>query len=733
MPGSDGPAGPPFPTLTTHAMPEEKDPKIDRGEAGKRAGRKPRAGQDGPTKPGDAKREGKPGKTGGPGGPNGKPPTVMSRNTFAWLMVAVVAVALLLLVHSAQNSAAKISWQEFYTHAQNGDFKDDQPVVIQSDRVVGVLKDDLAGDAAAGSATGRVYTPVSPQTRALVTDQLLQAGQDHTEEVGSGLLAQILIAWGPIILIAFLIYFFVFRSLRNAGGGPGMLGSFGRSKHKVLNKEHSNVTLGDVAGIDEAKDEVGEIIEFLKNPKKFQRLGGRVPRGVLLVGRPGCGKTLLAKAVAGEADVPFFSISGSDFVEMFVGVGASRVRDLFKQAKDSSPCIIFLDEIDAVGRKRGSGFSSGGHDEREQTLNAILVEMDGFDSSDQVIVMASTNRADVLDPALTRPGRFDRQVYVSLPDIKGRMEILKVHARKIKLNPQADLERLARGTPMFSGAELAAIINEAAIGATLADKEFVEQEDLEEARDKVKYGRARKSHKIEEDEKKVIAYHEAGHAVVMYHDPDSEPLHKVTIIPRGQALGVTFMLPEKDRHIQSKKQLLAMMRVSYGGRIAEQMFTGDQYNGTAGDIRQATSIARAMVTEYGMSEKVGFRLMAPDDQAQPWEQPDRLYSDDTAELIDAEVKHLIDTTYQETYNLIDHHREQCEALAEALLKYETLNFDEVDKIMKGQPLNKATVADLLAAEKAKLAAPDANRPDPDQAERADGEQDLPPGVLPSPA
>ncbi|MEO1235519.1 MAG: AAA family ATPase, partial [Planctomycetota bacterium] len=361
---------------------------------------------------------------------------------------------------------------------------------------------------------------------------------------------------------------------------------------------------------------------------------------------------------------------------------------------------------------------------------------DGFDSSDQVIVMASTNRADVLDPALTRPGRFDRQVHVPLPDIKGRIEILKVHARKIKLNPQADLEKLARGTPMFSGAELAAIINEAAIGATLQNKDFVEHDDLEEARDKVKYGRARRSHKIEEDEKKVIAYHEAGHAVVMYYDQDSEPLHKVTIIPRGQALGVTFMLPEKDRHIQSKKQLLAMMRVCYGGRIAEQMFTGDQYNGTAGDIRQATSIARAMVTEYGMSEKLGFRMLGTDDQAQPWEQPDRLYSDDTADLIDQEIKSLIDTTYQQTLELIESKRQQTEDLAQALLKYETLSYDEVDKIMQGQPLNKATVSELLAAEQEKAAAADADRPDPAEAERTSSggeDDDRAPGLMPTPA
>lgn len=710
-------------------MPEEKDPKIDRGDAKR------------PSKRDDGKKPGKDdkpnGRGGGPGNNGNKPNNVMSRGAFAWIMVGVIALAMLLLVNSAQNSASEVSWQEFYNLAQNGDFDTNEALIIKNDRIVGQLGEGVSGEIATNAPNGRIYTPISLETKTYRLFLLDKIGYGNVkEDAGTNMLFQILLAWGPILLILFLIYFFVFRSIRGAGGGPGgMLGNFGRSKHKVLNKEHSNITLDDVAGINEAKDEVGEIIEFLKNPKKFQRLGGRVPRGVLLIGRPGCGKTLLAKAVAGEADVPFFSISGSDFVEMFVGVGASRVRDLFKQAKDSSPCIIFLDEIDAVGRRRGSGFSSGGHDEREQTLNAILVEMDGFDSSDQVIVMASTNRADVLDPALTRPGRFDRQVHVSLPDIKGRMEILKVHARKIKLNPQADLEKLARGTPMFSGAELAAIINEAAIGATLQNKDFVEQEDLEEARDKVKYGRSRKSHKIEEDERKVIAYHEAGHAVVMYYEEDSEPLHKVTIIPRGQALGATFMLPDKDRHIQSKKQLLAMMRVSYGGRIAEQMFTGDQYNGTAGDIRQVMSVARAMVTEYGMSDKLGFQMLGHDDQAQPWEQADKLYSDDTAELIDTEIKALIDTTYQETLDLITQHRQQTEDLAQALLKYETLTFEEVDKIMKGEALNKATVSELLAAEKEKLAAADANRPDPALADRGanNGDDDTAPGVMPTPA
>jgi cell division protease FtsH len=560
---------------------------------------------------------------------------------------------------------------------------------------------------------------------------LREANQEYKESPGSSVLLTLAVTWGPVILIAVLLYLFVFRSIRGAGGGPGgMLGNFGRSKHKLLNKEHSTVTIDDVAGIDEAKDEVNEIVEFLRNPKKFQRLGGRVPRGVLLDGHPGCGKTLLAKAMAGEAEVPFFSISGSDFVEMFVGVGASRVRDLFKQAKESSPCIIFLDEIDAVGRRRGSGFSSGGHDEREQTLNAILVEMDGFETNDQVIVVAATNRADVLDPALTRPGRFDRQIHVPLPDLKGRVEILKVHSRKIKLGPDVNMEKIARGTPMFSGADLAAMINESAISATLSGKDFVEQDDLEEARDKIRWGRARKSQKLEEEERKVIAYHEAGHAVIMYYDKHSDPLHKVTIIPRGPSLGATYLLPEKDRNLSSRNQLLARMRSSFGGRIAEFMFCGDMYNGTAGDIRMATSIARSMVTQYGMSDKLGFQFIGDDEHRQPGDRGDTL-SNETAQIIDVEVKELIDNTYNQATQILEEHRDQVEALAKALLKYETLSFDEVEKLMKGEDLDKPTVAELLQTEQDKITNAQESDDQKPQANLGDDTPDSP--SIPSPA
>jgi len=509
----------------------------------------------------------------------------------------------------------------------------------------------------------------------------------------------------PLLLVGFL-YFLFARNLRSGAGG--MLMSFGRSKHRLYNKDKVAVSFKDVAGVDEAKEEVAEIIEFLKNPKKFQRLGGRIPRGVLLVGPPGCGKTLLAKAIAGEADVPFFSISGSDFVEMFVGVGASRVRDLFQQAKQSSPCIIFLDEVDAIGRKRGPSFASGGHDEREQTLNAILVEMDGFDTNDQVIVIAATNRGDILDHALIRPGRFDRQISVSLPDLKGRLEILNVHAKKIKLSSNANLERLARGTPMFSGADLAAIINEAALAATMGNKDYVETSDLEEARDKVRWGRARKSRVIDEQDKKITAYHEAGHAFVQSTLKDADPLHKVSIIPRGPYGGATFALPEKDRMHYTKRYCMALLQVCFGGRISEEIFCDDISSGAQSDIQQATNIAKQMILTWGMSEKLGLISYEPDSglsdlmYAIPGEKE---YSEKTAEQIDSEVKRLVDEAYKKARELIEANKDKLDQIAKALLKYETLDGDDVKAILQGRQLDKPTVSDLLAAEQAKSAQP----------------------------
>jgi cell division protease FtsH len=505
----------------------------------------------------------------------------------------------------------------------------------------------------------------------------------------------------PLLLLVGFFYFFFIRNMR--GGAGGMLMSFGRSRHKVHGKDRVKVTFKDVAGIEEAKDEVGEIIEFLRSPKKFQRLGGRIPRGVLLIGPPGCGKTLLAKAIAGEADVPFFSISGSDFVEMFVGVGASRVRDLFKQAKDNSPCIIFLDEVDAIGRKRGASFAGGGHDEREQTLNAILVEMDGFDTNDQVIVVAATNRADILDQALTRPGRFDRQVIVPLPDLKGRADILKVHAKKVKINPSANLSRLARGTPMFSGADLAAIINEAALAATMSNKDDIEMADLEEARDKVRWGRAKKSRVVDQNEREITAYHEAGHTLVQSLLKDADPLHKVSIIPRGPMGGATFALPEKDRTMFTRGYCMALLQVCFGGRIAEVMFCDDISSGAQSDIEQATKIARQMILIWGMSDRLG-PINYGDTGANEYSfvmSPEKEYSEKTAEAIDGEVKRILDEAYTNARELIEKHKKQMEGIAQALLKYETLDADDVQLILDGGELDKPTVGDLLAAEQAK--------------------------------
>jgi len=510
----------------------------------------------------------------------------------------------------------------------------------------------------------------------------------------------------PLIILVAVFYFLFARNLR--GGAGGMLMSFGRSRHRLHGKDRAQVSFKDVAGVEEAKDELAEIIEFLKNPKKFQRLGGRIPRGVLLVGPPGCGKTLLAKAIAGEADVPFFSISGSDFVEMFVGVGASRVRDLFKQAKDNSPCIIFLDEVDAIGRKRGPGFVGGGHDEREQTLNAILVEMDGFDTNDQVIVIAATNRADILDHALTRPGRFDRQIFVPFPDIKGRVDILKVHAKKVKLGPDTNLERLARGTPMFSGADLAAIINEAALAATMANKDHVEMADLEEARDKVRWGRAKKSRVIDKKEKEITAYHEAGHTLVQSLLEEADPLHKVSIIPRGPMGGATFALPEKDRTIFTRKYCMALLQVCFGGRIAEEIFFNDVTSGAQSDIHQATRIAKQMVLTWGMSPELGPINYGSDSgvnefiYAMPGEKE---YSEKTAETIDREIKKITDEAFKKAKELIQENKDGLEKIAKALLKYETLDADDVTLLLEGGQLDKPTVADLLAAEQAKNSKP----------------------------
>ncbi|MCA8978041.1 MAG: ATP-dependent zinc metalloprotease FtsH [Planctomycetes bacterium] len=531
-----------------------------------------------------------------------------------------------------------------------------------------------------------------------VTDTLRRAGtpvRDFHLSLGTEFritepntaLIYVLSTVGPWILVLLIVWFFILRQMRSPGGTGGVL-SFGRSRAALYTKEsRTNVTFDDVAGMEEAKAEVREIIEFLKNPARFARLGGSIPRGVLLVGSPGTGKTLLAKAIAGEAEVPFFSISGSDFVEMFVGVGASRVRDLFKQAREASPCLVFLDEIDAVGRKRGTGMG-GGHDEREQTLNAILVEMDGFDSDKGIILIGATNRPDVLDPALLRPGRFDRQVVIDRPDVKGREAILKVHARKIKLAGYVDLAVIAKATAGFSGAELAAVINEAAILAAMKNKDAVELPDLEEARDRVRWGREKRSRAIEEEDKKITAYHEAGHAIVSLLTKDQDPVHKVTIVSRGRALGATMSLPEKDDYNHWRQKLLGRITVCFGGRVAEDIVFGDVSAGAQNDIEQATNLARVMVCELGMSEKVGPIKYTEDDENPFLGREFRLgsLSQRTLELIDDEVRRIIDGQYAKARQLLQDHRDQLDAVAEALLKHETLSGDEVSAVLRGDDL-----------------------------------------------
>ncbi len=507
-------------------------------------------------------------------------------------------------------------------------------------------------------------------------------------EPTNALLTQLLAWFIPTLLLVGLLYFLLFRQMRGPGS-PGSLISFGKSRHRVA-QNRTEVTLKDVAGIEEARQDIEEVIAFLKNPQKFSRLGGRMPKGILLVGSPGCGKTLLAKATAGEAGVPFFSVSGSDFVEMFVGVGASRVRDLFEKAKESSPCIIFLDEVDAVGRRRGSGVG-GGHDEREQTLNQILVEMDGFDTDRGIIVMAATNRPDILDPALLRPGRFDRQIAIDMPDVDGREKILRVHARNKKLALDVDLRTLAKATPTFSGAELEALINEAALMAAMADRDAITMHDLEEARDKIRWGRQKKSQKMLEKELRATAYHEAGHALVAAVIDECDPVHKVTIIPRGRALGLTMSLPDQDRYSLDRKQLLGRICMAYGGRIGEQCFTGELSTGAQNDIEQASELARRMVTEWGMSEALGpIKYETNEDTVFLGREVNRtrVHSEHTLQEIDREVRRITEEQFERATALVAQHRAALDRISEALMQYETLNGDEVNDLIAGRELRR---------------------------------------------
>jgi cell division protease FtsH len=560
-------------------------------------------------------------------------------------------------------------------------------VTLQGNNIQGTFKDD------------RPFKTFAPNDPGLVGElrEKQVAIQARAEEDGNFWMTM-LISWGPILLLIGVWIFFI-RQMQS-GGGKAM--SFGKSKAKLLTDTSIHVTFKDVAGVDEAKDELEEIVSFLKDPKKFSRLGGRIPKGVLLVGSPGTGKTLLARAIAGEAGVPFFSISGSDFVEMFVGVGASRVRDLFLQGKKNAPCIIFIDEIDAVGRHRGAGLG-GGHDEREQTLNQLLVEMDGFESNEGVILIAATNRPDVLDPALLRPGRFDRQVVVPRPDIKGRTKILQVHARKIPLAVDVNMEVVAKGTPGFSGADLANLINEAALLAARGDKDQVDMEDLEAAKDKVMMGAERRSLVITEKEKKVTAYHEAGHAVVAMFLPEADPVHKVTIIPRGRALGVTMYLPAEEKYNESRGGLETIICTLLGGRVAEELVFNEITSGASNDIERATAIARKMVCEWGMSEKIG-PLAFGEKDGEVFLGRDlghmKNYSEATAIEIDSEIRRIVQENYQRTRGILQENLEGVTRVAEALLERETLEGKEIRRLVLDGALENGAAEDEMTADAA---------------------------------
>lgn len=591
-----------------------------------------------------------------------------------WAMVIVGAISLVYLINGKQSRGAEeLSFDAGLTRIKNKDIKE---AVVGHDAMTLTDKSD---------AKYTVKLDGSNSAR----DQIYAAAQDtdtkiNLEPESSNMGLLILIQLLPfLLLVGFLV--FTLRQMQ-AGGNKAL--SFGKSKAKLLNNQQKRITFKDVSGVDEAKEELEEVIEFLKDPQKFQKLGGKIPKGVLMMGPPGTGKTLLAKAVAGEANVPFFSISGSDFVEMFVGVGASRVRDLFEQGKKNAPCIIFIDEIDAVGRHRGAGLG-GGHDEREQTLNQLLVEMDGFESNDGVILMASTNRPDVLDPALLRPGRFDRQVVVSYPDVRGREGILKVHTRKIPLDEGVDINIIARGTPGFTGADLANLVNEAALIAAREDKKVVTLRDLEFAKDKVMMGPERRSMVISEKERRLTAIHEAGHAIVGMNIPESDPVHKVTIVPRGRALGVTYFLPEQDILGRTKEELLAMIANSMGGRIAEELFIGQITTGASNDIEKATEIARSMVCQYGMSDLGPLAFGKKDEQIFLGREINqhRDFSEDTAIKIDLEVKRIISEQYERATQILKDHADAMERITEALLEHESLDNAQMRRLIAGLPVN----------------------------------------------
>ena len=604
-----------------------------------------------------------------------------------WLVIIASVVIFYQLIAKTQGGGAKeISLDQAVSQIKNGEIKELHQRQTRFDLTD---KND-----------NKFYAPIDASADAfkntILTTAIDKGVKVKSDEGTNGLFWSIMLGWLPILLfIGFWI--FMFRQMQ-AGGNKAL--SFGKSRAKLLNNQQKRVTFKDVAGIEEAKDELQEIIEFLKDPQKFQKLGGRIPKGVLMMGPPGTGKTLLARAVAGEANVPFFSISGSDFVEMFVGVGASRVRDLFEQGKKNAPCIIFIDEIDAVGRHRGAGLG-GGHDEREQTLNQLLVEMDGFESNDGVILMASTNRPDVLDPALLRPGRFDRRVVVSRPDVRGREGILKVHTRKIPLDDDVKVDLIARGTPGFTGADLANLVNEAALSAARLNKKVVSQIDFEVSKDKVMMGAERRSMVISDDEKKITAYHEAGHTLVGLKVPSADPVHKVTIIPRGMALGVTQQLPEGDRHSYTKEYLLGQIAILMGGRLAEEIYLGADKitTGASNDIERATALARSMVTEYGMSELGPLTFGKKEEQIFLGREisQHRDFSEDTAIKIDQQVNSIIQSQYEHARGIITEHSDAMIRLADALLEHESLDGVQIRRVVAGLPIGddtkKADVSD----------------------------------------
>ena len=600
----------------------------------------------------------------------------MTKNIVLWVIIAVVLMTVFNSFNSPRSNMPELSYSKFVEEVKSNNVKDVTLTEMGRSTII-----------TGSTYSGARFETTAPHDIWLVSDLLKNNVEFKVKKPEEpSVLWQILINWFPLFVLIALWIFFM-RQMQGGGGGRGAM-SFGKSKARMLTEDQVKVNFADVAGCEEAKEEVKELVDFLKDPSKFQKLGGKIPKGVLMVGPPGTGKTLLARAIAGEAKVPFFTISGSDFVEMFVGVGASRVRDMFEQAKKHAPCIIFIDEIDAVGRHRGAGLG-GGHDEREQTLNQLLVEMDGFEGNEGVIVIAATNRPDVLDPALLRPGRFDRQVVVGLPDILGREQILKVHLRKVPMADDVSALVIARGTPGFSGADLANLVNEAALFAARADKRLVDMDDMEKAKDKIMMGAERRSMAMKEDEKRLTAYHEAGHAIVGLKVPSHDPVYKVSIIPRGRALGVTMFLPEEDRYSHSKEHLESQISSLFGGRIAEAIIFGDNSvtTGASNDIMRATDIARNMVTKWGLSDRMG-PLAYGEDEGEVFlgrsVTQHKAMSDDTAHAIDEEIRSLIDNNYDRAEAILKDNMDKLHAMADALMKFETIDSDQIADIMEGR-------------------------------------------------